>query len=98
MIPEVARDDTARAVALWKRRFCRKVEIMSDEQQEDFRRRVEIGRIVDEAMTVTVRRNFPEAEIIAFILENFADDETGEIREIISKRVRFNLLTKWRGC
>jgi hypothetical protein len=82
-----------------KRRFCRKMGIMSlGQQQADFRKRVEIGRIVDEAMTREVRRNFPEAEIVAFILENFADDETGEIEEIVQKRVRFNLLTKWRGC
>jgi hypothetical protein len=59
-----------------------------------------IKKIVDEAMTPEVRWAFPEAEIIAQILKNPAvvvDAGKAEVVEAVQERVRFNLLTRWRG-
>jgi hypothetical protein len=60
---------------------------------------VSIQKIVDEAMTPEVRRNFPENEIIQQILKNPAVVAAGkaEVVESVRERVRFNLTSQWLG-
>ncbi len=63
----------------------------------DFLTLVSIQKIVDEAMTPELRRNFPESEILTQILENSAVVDAGkaEVVEAVRERVRFNLQKRW---
>ncbi len=63
----------------------------------DFSTVVSIQKIVDEAMTPELRRNFPASEIVAQILKNPAvgDADAPEIVESVKQRVRFNLQVRW---
>ncbi len=63
----------------------------------DFSTLVSIQKIVDGMMTRELRRNFPEAEIVAQILKNPVVDDAGkaEVVEAVRQRVRFNLQTRW---
>jgi hypothetical protein len=65
----------------------------------DYSSLVSTQKIVDGMMTRELRRSFPEAEIVRQVLKNPAvgDGDAPEIVEAVRQRVRFNLLTKWRG-
>jgi hypothetical protein len=66
----------------------------------DYSTLVSIQKIVDGMMTRELRRNYPEAEIIAQILKNPAvvvDAGKAEVVEAVRERVRFNLQTRWFG-
>jgi hypothetical protein len=69
-------------------------------EELDFSTLVSIQKIVDEAMTPELRRNFPEAEIVAQILKNPAvvvDAGKAEVVEAVKQRVRFNSQVRWFG-
>jgi hypothetical protein len=63
----------------------------------DYSTLVSIQKIVDGMMTRELRRNYPEAEIVAQILKNPAVVDAGkaEVVEAVRERVRFNSQTRW---
>ncbi len=66
----------------------------------DYSTLVSLQKIVDGMMTRELRRNYPEAEIVAQILKNPAvvvDAGKAEVVEAVRQRVRFNLQTRWFG-
>jgi hypothetical protein len=78
----------------------RRTEIKSLPLKElDYSTLVSIQKIVDGMMTLELRRNFPEAEIVAQILKNpvVGDADAAEVVEAVRERVRFNLQTRWLG-
>ncbi len=78
----------------------RRTEIKSLPLKElDYSTLVSIQKTVDGMMTRELRRNFPEAEIVAQILKNPAVGDAGkaEVVEAVRERVRFNLQTRWFG-
>jgi 7-keto-8-aminopelargonate synthetase-like enzyme len=79
----------------------RRTEIKSLPLKElDYSTLVSLQKIVDGMMTRELRRNYPEAEIVAQILKNPAvvvDAGKAEVVEAVRERVRFNLQTRWFG-
>jgi hypothetical protein len=65
----------------------------------DYSTLVSIQKIVDGMITRELRRNYPESEIVAHILENPVVGDAGkaEVVEAVRERVRFNLQTRWIG-
>jgi hypothetical protein len=68
-------------------------------KQLDYSTLISIQKIVDGMMTRELRRNYPENEILAQILENpaISDADAPEVVAAIKQRVRFNLTTRSRG-
>ncbi len=77
-----------------------RIEIESLPLEElDYLTLVSIQKIVDGMITRELRRNYPEAEIVAQILKNPVVGDAGkaEVCEAVRERVRFNLHTRWVG-